>query len=247
MTTANPAAGDYDAYASQYSANVAWREQGGADGDPFGLLPPLLELLGDITGCQVLDAGCGEGYLARVLTARGAHVTGIDLSPRLIELARAKDPAGDIDYQVADLSHPVPGIAGRFDAMASYLVLNDVQDYRGFTATLAASLKPGGRAVLALNNPYSAVVDRHVADYFNSGAASPYRGLWEAGIKTYHYHQTLQDYLDAFLAQDLHLTKLADIAARADSHRPDACLPDGARFPRFMLLAFSKPSTAGTT
>jgi 2-polyprenyl-3-methyl-5-hydroxy-6-metoxy-1,4-benzoquinol methylase len=114
MTTANPAAGDYDAYASQYAANVAWREQGGADGDPFGLLPPLLEVLGDITSCQVLDAGCGEGYLARVLTARGAHVTGIDLSPRLIELARAKDPAGDIDYQVADLSHPVPGIAGRF-------------------------------------------------------------------------------------------------------------------------------------
>jgi predicted RNA methylase len=31
------------------------------DGDPFGLLPPLLEILGDITGCQVLDAGCGEG------------------------------------------------------------------------------------------------------------------------------------------------------------------------------------------
>jgi len=248
MTTASPAAGDYDAYASQYAANVAWREQGGVDGDPFGLLPPLLELLGgDITGCQVLDAGCGEGYLARVLTARGARVTGIDLSPRLIELAHVKDPAADIDYQVADLSQPVPGITGRFDAVASYLALNDVQNHRGFAATLAASLKPGGRAVLALNNPYSAVVDRHVADYFNSGAASPYRGLWEAGIKTYHYHRTLEDYLDAFLAQDLRLTKLADIAARADSHRPDACLPDGARFPRFMLLAFSKPGTAGTT
>jgi SAM-dependent methyltransferase len=247
MTTTNPAAGDYDAYADQYAANVAWREQGGVDGDPFGLLPPLLELLGDITGCRVLDAGCGEGYLARVLAARGAHLTGIDLSPRLIELARAKDPAGDIGYRVADLSQPVPGIAGCFDAVASYLVLNDVQDYRGFAATVAASLKPGGRAVLALNNPYSAVVDRHVADYFSSGAASPYRGLWEAGIKTYHYHQTLEDYLDAFLAPDLHLTKLADIAARADSHRLDACLPHGARFPRFMLLAFSKPDAAEIT
>ena len=77
MTTASQASGDYDAYASQYAVNVAWREQGGVDGDPFGLLPPLLELLGDITGCRVLDAGCGEGYLARVLAARGARVTGI--------------------------------------------------------------------------------------------------------------------------------------------------------------------------
>ncbi|MGH3152737.1 MAG: class I SAM-dependent methyltransferase [Streptosporangiaceae bacterium] len=247
MTTAKLPGGDYDAYASQYAANVAWREQGGIDGDPYGLLPPLLELLGDIAGCRVLDAGCGEGYLARVLTARGAHVTGIDLSPRLIELARVQDPAGNTDYRVADLSQPVPDLAGRFDAVASYLVLNDVPDYRGFAATLAASLKPGGRAVLAFNNPYSAVVDRHVADYFNSGAASRYRGLWEVGIKTYHYHQTLADYLDAFLTRDLHLTKLIDVVTHADSHRPDAWLPSGARFPRFMLLAFSKPGTAGIT
>jgi 2-polyprenyl-3-methyl-5-hydroxy-6-metoxy-1,4-benzoquinol methylase len=136
MTTTNPAVGDYDAYADQYAANVAWREQGGADADPFGLLPPLLELLGDITGRRVLDAGCGEGYLARVLAARGARVTGIDLSPRLIGMTGARNPARDIGYRVADLSQPVPDITGRFDAVASYLVLNDMQDYRGFAATL---------------------------------------------------------------------------------------------------------------
>ena len=44
MTTTTP----YEASASQDAANVAWREQHGASGDPFGLLPPLLELLGDI-------------------------------------------------------------------------------------------------------------------------------------------------------------------------------------------------------
>jgi 2-polyprenyl-3-methyl-5-hydroxy-6-metoxy-1,4-benzoquinol methylase len=239
MATVTPEAGDYDAYAGQYAANVAWREQGGVDGDPFGLLPPLLKLLADIGGCPVLDAGCGEGYLARVLAARGAQVTGIDISPRLIELARAKDPGGD--YRVADLSQPVPGTAGCFDAAASYLALNDVKDYRGFAATLATSLKPGGRLALALNNPYSAVIDRHVIDYFDSGKASPYRGLWEAGIKTYYYHRTLENYLDAFLATGLHLTKLTDIPALANAHRRDASLPDGARFPRFMLLAFIKP------
>jgi 2-polyprenyl-3-methyl-5-hydroxy-6-metoxy-1,4-benzoquinol methylase len=240
MTATTPAAGDYDAYASQYAANVAWREQHEATGDPFGLLPPLLELLGDITGRQVLDAGCGEGYLARVLAARGAHVTGIDLSPRLIELARTKNPGGT-GYRVADLSQPLPDIAGSFDAAASYLALNDVTGYRGFAATLAASLKPGGRLALALNNPYSAVIDRHVTDYFDSGAVSRYRGLWEAGIKAHYHHRTLENYLDAFLTAGLRLAKLTDIPARADAHRPDAYLPAGAHFPRFMLLAFTKP------
>ena len=240
MTTATPAAGDYDAYAGPYAAFVAKREQAGPEADPYGLLPPLLELLGDIAGRQVLDAGCGEGYLARALAAREAHVTGIDLSPRLIELARGRDPGGSIDFQVGDLSQPQPDAAGRFDAVGSYLVLNDVADYRGFAATLAASLKPGGRLALAFNNPYSAVTDLHVTDYFDSGAVSRYRGLWEAGIEVYHHHRTLENYLDAFHAGGLRLTKLTDVVARADAHRPEAYLPPGGRFPRFMLLAFSK-------
>jgi 2-polyprenyl-3-methyl-5-hydroxy-6-metoxy-1,4-benzoquinol methylase len=105
------------------------REQSGWTATRSACFPTLLELLGDITGCQVLDAGCGAGYLTRVLAARQARVTGIDVSPRLIDLARGKDPAGDIDYRVADPTRPVPGIAGRFDAAASYLVLNDVPDY----------------------------------------------------------------------------------------------------------------------
>jgi SAM-dependent methyltransferase len=233
--------GDYDDYASQYAVNVAWREQGGPDEDPYGLLLPVLELLGDIAGRRVLDAGCGEGYLARMLATRGARVTGIDLSPSLIDQARAKDPHGRIDYRVADLSQPLPNSVGAFHAAASYLVLNDVADYRGFAATLGAVLEPGGRLVLAFNNPYSAVIDRHVTDYFDADAISPYRGLWEAGIKAYYRHRTLENYLDAFQAGGLRLTKLADIPALAGSHRPDAYLPPGGRFPRFMLLAFSKP------
>jgi SAM-dependent methyltransferase len=237
---ATPAAGDYDDYASEFARNMAWREREGPEADPFGLLGPLLELLGDVAGHRVLDAGCGEGYLAGSLAARGAHVTGIDISAPLIELARGRDPDAVIDYRVADLSQPQPDIAGSFDAAGSYLVLNDVRDYRGFAATLAAALKPGGRLVLAFNNPYSAVVDRHVTDYFDSGSVSPYRGLWEAGIKAYYYHRTLEDYLDAFGAGGLRLDKLADSAALAGSHRPDAYLPEGGRFPRLMLLAFRK-------
>lgn len=241
MTTATQASDDYDEFAGQYAAYVAWRERDGPGADPFGLLGPLLDLLGDADGRRVLDAGCGEGYLARVLASRGAHVTGIDLSPRLIALARARDPGGKIDYQAADLSRPLPAAAGRFDAAASYLALSDVRDYRGFAATLAASLKPGGRLVLALNNPYSAVVDKHVTDYFDSGAASRYRGLWEIGIRASYRHRTLENYLDAFHAGGLRLAKLADIPALADTHGPGAYLPPGGRFPRFMLLAFSKP------
>jgi SAM-dependent methyltransferase len=238
---ASPAGGDYDAYAREYAPSVAWRECGGAEDDPFGILPPMLDLLGDLSSQRVLDAGCGEGYLARVLAACGARVTGIDISPRLVEQAREKSPDGAIAYRVADLSHPQPELAGSFDVVASYLVLNDVPDYLGFARTIGGVLSPGGRAVLAFNNPYYGFLSRHVNDYFDSGRVSPYRGLWSAGIKVYYYHRTMEEYLDAFLSSGLRLTKLADLASLAYDHPPHAIVPEGDRFPRFMLLGFVKP------
>lgn len=135
-----PMSGGYDDSATAYAAEVAHREQLGrarADGHHLGILPRLLEALGDLPGRTALDAGCGEGYLARVLAARGATATGIDLSPQLIQLARANDPHGAIPYCAADLSRPLPEYAGHFDRIGSYLVLNDVADHRGFATTLA--------------------------------------------------------------------------------------------------------------
>jgi SAM-dependent methyltransferase len=241
MATPAAAGGDYDAYSREYAIAAAARDKGGAGNDPYGILPSLLDWLGDLRGQRVLDAGCGEGYLARVLADRGAQVTGIDVSPRLIERARQKDPAGTITYRAADLSRPQPDLAGSFDAVASYLVLNDVPGYQGFIAAIAEVLRPGGRAALAFNNPYYAYLSRHVTDYFDSGHVSPYRGLWASGIKVYHYHRTLEDYLDAFLAAGLRLVKLADLTGLAGAHPPHSMVPEGDRFPRFMLLGFGKP------
>lgn len=70
---------------------------------------------------------------------------------------------------------------------------------------------------------------------------TPYRGLWAAGIKVYHYHRTLEQYLDAFLMTGLRLTKLADLPDLLGLPGPDTILAEGYRFPRFMLLAFTKP------
>ena len=235
----------YNDYAVQYAESVRTRDQDGL-ADSLGILPRLLELLGDIGGQAVLDAGCGEGYLARVLASRGAKVTGIDIAPRLVEVARARDPERAIDYRAADLSTPLPELTEHFDAIASYLVLNDVYDYRGFAATLGAVLKPGGRLVVAMNNPYSYVIRKHVPDYFASGTAYSYRGMAAQGLKLHFYHRTMEEYLDAFLAGGLRLSKLVDLATvvnNAHNAPIDILLPAGYAFPYFMILAFTKPKS----
>ncbi len=230
----------YDDFASQYAELAAKREEAGIEQEP--IMPRFLEMLGDVSGLTVLDAGCGEGYLARILARRGASVTGIDISPRLVEIARAKDPQGNITYEVADLCQPLPAYKHHFDLIVSHFVLNDVYDYRGFIITLGSVAKPGGRLVLSMNNPYSYVVRSHVTDYFDSGKAFPYRGMVEEGVKVHFYHRTLQEYIDAFLAAGFQLQRLVDVPT-PEGHfkrRSDTLIPEGYQFPFFMILSFVK-------
>ncbi|MFK7890031.1 MAG: magnesium protoporphyrin IX methyltransferase [Granulosicoccus sp.] len=60
----------------------------------------------DLTGCRVLDAGCGTGILSVACARRGATVTGIDLSPALIELARERTPveiSQRVEFRAGDM------------------------------------------------------------------------------------------------------------------------------------------------
>lgn len=76
----------------------------------------------DMTGQRLLDAGCGTGALAVEAARRGAHVTAIDLSPTLIDLARERMPrnlrTGQLEFLVGDMLDPA---LGRFD----YIVAMD--------------------------------------------------------------------------------------------------------------------------
>jgi 2-polyprenyl-3-methyl-5-hydroxy-6-metoxy-1,4-benzoquinol methylase len=78
-----------------------WRTQVGDHGDENRRLnsdPVLWDFAGDVSGLDVLDAGCGTGYLSRQLSARGARVVGVDLSENMIRIAQESSP--EVDYRV---------------------------------------------------------------------------------------------------------------------------------------------------
>lgn len=58
----------------------------------------LMEQLLPLAGSILIDVGCGDGWVTRLLTKRGAHVTGIEVSPRHLQEARAVRPVGDEHY-----------------------------------------------------------------------------------------------------------------------------------------------------
>ncbi len=230
----------YNDFAIEYERLVAAREQGGIERDP--IMPQFLDLIGDPSGLEILDACCGEGYLSRILTRYDNHVTGIDISPRLLEIARTKDPESKITYLLADLSQPLATYQHHFDLIVSHLALNDVYGYQGLFTTLATAIKPGGRFVLSMNNPYSYLVRGRVTNYFNSGKAFLYGGMAQEGVKVHFYQRTLQEYLDAAFAAGFQLQRLLDLPMYEGMFKRGATtwLPEGYSFPFFMLLSFMK-------
>ena len=232
----------YDDYATEYAEYIS--DQYGEDISFIRhlLVPRLLAYAGDVAGRRVLDAGCGEGHIARMLAQRGAEVTATDLAPRLLTIAQERDPGTSTTYLAHDLSRPLPQYREFFDLVVSNLVLPDMDDYRGYITTLGAVLKPGGRAVLSLLNPYRAVFDKRVKNYFESGRGTrEYGGMAKLGVRACYYHRTLEEYITTFRESGLLLNDLSDVCPTdeiLESGHPIAT--KNYHLPLFMVLAFVK-------
>jgi 2-polyprenyl-3-methyl-5-hydroxy-6-metoxy-1,4-benzoquinol methylase len=97
----------------------------------------------------ILDAGCGTGSLSIVLAGLGHAVTGIDLSPAMISLARAKAAAGghSIAFQVMDAAQPQLA-QGQFDVIVCRHLLWALPGPAQVLERWVELLRPGGRLVL---------------------------------------------------------------------------------------------------
>lgn len=118
--------------------------------------PSLFALLPDLRGLSAFDFACGEGHYSRLLVEAGAaSVTGVDLSPAMIALARQQEsraPLG-IRYHCADVSRFEP--AAPADLVVAMYLLHYADSPRTlarFLEVIRAALKPGGRLVGFLDN-----------------------------------------------------------------------------------------------
>ncbi len=94
----------------------------------------------DLNGARLLDAGCGTGAFAVAAAARGAHVVAVDLSPKLVELARQRtspEVARRITFLAGDMLQPAQGVfdfAVAMDSLIHYRTLDLVRALESLAA-----------------------------------------------------------------------------------------------------------------
>lgn len=136
----------------------------------------LLELLQPKEGEHILDWGCGTGDLAAAIAQSGARVTGIDSSSEMLAAAKIKHP--ELALVLADgqsYVSPVPA-----DAVFSNAALHWLTDAEGTAASIAGSLRPGGRLVaeFGAHGNIASIVHGLPPAFAAAGAADKLRLPW---------------------------------------------------------------------
>lgn len=146
----------------------------------------ILDLIGNVEGAHVLDAGCGDGTLVCELASRSAKATGIDPDPTMLAAARVRAEEARVvatfrDGRVERLPFP----DASFDVVAAITVLCFVADAAGAAREMARVLRPGGCLVIGELGRWSVwAAWRRVRGWFRSGiwAAARFRTASELRV-----------------------------------------------------------------
>lgn len=119
------------------------------------ILPNLLALVGEVEGEVICDLACGQGWVARELARRGAQVTGLDLAPNLLALARGYEEQEQLGivYVQGDAQLAEPLGDRQFTGCVCVLALINIPDLQATFQSVRRILQPGGWFVFAITHP----------------------------------------------------------------------------------------------
>ena len=196
-----------------------WHAHVGLEGDANRRLnsdPVLWHMAGEVAGLDVLDAGCGTGYLSLQLARKGARVRGVDYSAAMLELSRANaaDAGISIDFALDSIAELVTVANESIDLILSNYVLMDCANLEGAVGNFGRVLRPGGRAVLVFTHPCFDV-DRYEhaeggpvyhwkSSYFDEWRDEDSWGPFKVPFA--YYHRPLHQYWESFRCHGLIVT-----------------------------------------
>jgi 2-polyprenyl-3-methyl-5-hydroxy-6-metoxy-1,4-benzoquinol methylase len=155
---------------------------------------------------SVLDIGCGEGWLARALEAKGIHVIGVDVVPGLIEQAQR---AGTGTFRVVSYEQIAAGkLQISVDVIVCNFALLGRESVEGLFGAISTLLNPGGSFVVQTLHPVAACGDYPYQDGWRDGSWAGFAS--EFTDPAPWYFRTLGSWVTLFAENRLQLLEMRE-------------------------------------
>ncbi len=214
-------------------------------------IPALFSLIPDLTGKSVLDLGCGFGEHCKRFVEKGAaKVIGIDISEKMLEVAKKENADPKITY----LNIPMEDIGTideKFDVVISSLALHYVEDFSGVVKNVYNLLKDGGFFIFSQEHPLNTCHsggDRWTRDkdgnklYLNLknyGIEGERESVWFVdNVKK--YHRTFSTVINTLIAGGFAVEKLIEPLPTAEILKEHPDQEDLFHKPDFLLVKVKK-------
>lgn len=190
----------YNKIADKYAANRAKAR------NDYTELPTVISLAGNVKGKHILDIGCGLGKHSERLIKKGAVVTGIDISEKMIEYAQ-KRCGNKGKFFVANFE-TVKFKPSPFDLIiASYSIIYS-KNIKPLFKKFNKWLKPKGRVIFSLYHPIQYY--KKVEDFDFSKTRKYWFRLDSYGVEIFNYYHPLEKYFDAIRENGFGLIKFVE-------------------------------------
>ena len=184
----------------------------------------LKELLPDFTGKRMLDLGCGYGWHCIYAMEHGAaSAVGIDISCKMLEVAREKTPYPQVEYRctaMEDMEFPKES----FDIALSSLAFHYIESFDKIAKKVNTFLKPGGSFLFSVEHPVFTAYGTQ--DWYYGGDGK--------------YHKTLTTYLNGLLTHGFEIKNIVE--PQPPAHMIDSVpgMKDEMRRPMMLIVNSTK-------
>jgi SAM-dependent methyltransferase len=205
-----------DAAARQWSRDdIVW--------GVFGVEESTVGCIGDVTGLDVVELGCGTAYISAWLAKRGARPFGVDPTPAQLETARRMQRETGIEFplvEAAGESVPLPDAA--FDlAISEYGASLWADPYR-WIPEAARLLRSGGRLIFLTNSNLMMLVAPPVGrltEQLQRPLFGMYRTTWPGEVST-EFHLPHGEWIRVLRANGFEIEALHELQAPEDAQDP---------------------------
>ena len=177
----------------------------------YSARPFVINLCEPIKNCNILDLGCGEGYVGRkLLESSASSVHGIDISEKMIELAeKIKSEKGleQLSYEVLDVRAADLHSEFKYDTVLAMFLFNylDVASTHALIKKVFELLKPGGHFVFSVPHPFLAYLKKDKFPFYFETKGGYFSGrnllfpgeIWRRdriSVGVQCVHKTIEDY-----------------------------------------------------